>query len=534
MYRWLTLPRLIVAVLFLAIFAMAARVSVDTDTWWHLRTGQWIVAHGTIPHTDPFSFTRLGAPWRIPGWVVQVPLFWLFETFGYAGLNLFTAGLVTLTFALVYPACAGHPLLRAFTLVLAAAASGIYWSARPQIVSLALAAAFALVLHQYRWRRSNRLWLLPPLMALWANAHGGFAIGFILLGLTLAGQALAALGAGRWPLARLFPRTERTGDGAARDHGAPPEAERAEAVIPEPRGLEPPRAPDRQTFLWLSGVAAACVLAVALNPAGAELLTYPFKTVGIGALRDFIQEWQSPNFHNVETQPFLWLLLATFAAVAFSGRRADPTDMALVLGVAYLGFLAGRNMPLLAVVAPPLLTRHADALVNVVTRRLRPAHADAGSGGPVAAPAAGLPALNWLLLLALAGVAALKVAVVLPAAVNERELARFTPLNAAAYIRQARPPGPLFNSYNFGAYLTWALYPDYPVYVDGRTDLYDDAFLREYLDVALGRPGYQAVLDRAGARLVLVEADSLLADRLREAPAWRELYRDAVAVVFGR
>ncbi len=130
--------------------------------------------------------------------------------------------------------------------------------------------------------------------------------------------------------------------------------------------------------------------------------------------------------------------------------------------------------------------------------------------------------------------AALKVAVVLPAAVNERELARFTPLNAAAYIRQARPPGPLFNSYNFGAYLTWALYPDYPVYVDGRTDLYDDAFLREYLDVALGRPGYQAVLDRAGARLVLVEADSLLADRLREAPAWRELYRDAVAVVFGR
>ncbi|MBL8055766.1 MAG: hypothetical protein JNK29_03665 [Anaerolineales bacterium] len=514
MVRWLTLPRLVTALTFLAIFAMAARVSVDTDTWWHLRTGQWIMTHGAIPQTDPFSFTRQGVPWRIPGWLAQAPLYVLFERFGYGGLNLVTAGLVTLTFALVYPACTGHPLLRAFTLVLAAAASGIYWSARPQIVSLVLAAAFALILYQYRWRRVNRLWLLPPLMAVWANVHGGFAIGFILIGLTLAGQVLAALGAWR----RYRPREEAPGAPLFIDFTPTAAAD----------------LPNRQSFLWLSAILAACVLAVALNPAGAEMLTYPFKTVGIGALRDFIQEWQSPNFHNVETQPFLWLLLATFVAVAFSGRRPDATDVVLVLGLAYLGFLAGRNMPLLAVVAPPLLTRHADALVAVVRQRLRPVPAPDGPPAGEAPPAADFPALNWLLLLVLAGGAALKVAAVLPAEVNERELARFTPLAAARFIQQTHPPGPLFNSYNFGAYLTWALYPDYPVYVDGRTDLYDDAFLREYLDVALGRPGYAAAFDRAGIRLVLIEADSLLADRLRENLDWHELYRDEVAVVFGR
>ncbi len=496
MLRALTLPRLVVAITFLAIFAMAARVSADSDTWWHLRTGGWIVEHGAVPQTDPFSHTRAGAAWRIPGWIVQVPLFWLFDAFGYAGLNLFTAAAVTLTFALVYPACAGHPLLRAFALVLAAAASGIYWSARPQIVSLVLAAAFALILYDFRRNGRNRLWLLPPLMALWANAHGGFAIGFIFLALTLAGEGL------KWLWSLSFGRPS--------------------AVSRQPSALIPP-AP----LLGLIAVSFICALAVMLNPAGPEMLFYPFKTVGIGALREFIQEWQSPNFHAAETQPFLWLLLATFAVVALSRRPVDITDLTLVCGTAYLGFLAGRNVPLLAVAAPPLLTRHAAALLE----EWRGREGEAASAPPARA---GLLGLNWALLIVIGAAAALKVATVLPASVNERELRRLLPVGASEFIRRERPPGPMFNSYNFGAYLMWALYPDYPVYADGRTDLYDDVFLREYLNVALGRPGYQAVLDRHGVRLVVVEAESLLGDRLLESAGWRELYRDDVAAVYGR
>ncbi|MDW8325888.1 MAG: hypothetical protein RMK99_04915 [Anaerolineales bacterium] len=499
----LTFNRLVVALTFLAIFAMAARVAADTDTWWHLRTGQWIVAHGAIPQTDPFSHTRAGADWRIPGWIVQVPLYWLFANFGYAGLNVFTAALVTLTFALVYPACSGPPLLRAFALVLAATVSGIYWSARPQLASLVLAAAFALIL--YRWRRprspaelaggagsaltlsrqERELWLLPPLMALWANAHGGFAIGFILLALTFAGEALK-FGWAWW--------SSRNTQYALR---------------PSPRPL-----------LYLLGISLLCALAVALNPAGPERLWYPFKTVGIGALREFIQEWQSPNFHALEQQVFLWLLLATFAVVALSRRPVDVTDLVLVCGVAYLGFLAGRNVPLLAVVAPPLLTRHAAGLLAPSSDD-RPAFA-------------GNALLNWVLLVVLALAAMLKVFTVLPTSANERAIAKVSPVGAAEFIRRERPPGPMFNSYNFGGYLMWALYPEYPVFVDGRTDLYDDAFLREYLRVALGRPGYEAMLDRYGVRLVVIEADSLLGDRLSENPRWRELYRDDVAAVYGR
>ena len=499
----LTLPRLVTAITFLALFAMAMRVSADTDTWWHLRTGQWIVEHRAVPATDPFSHTRAGAAWLIPGWIVQVPMYALFAWLGYAGLNLFTAFFILLAFVFVYLACEGHPLARAFTLVLAAAASALYWSARPQIVSFALAAIFAYILWLYRWRGVNRLWVLVPLMALWANAHGGFAIGFILIGLTLAGQALSL--AGRWLQRRAAPA----------------------------EGLEPaPGDQGARGLAWLAGIGLACALAVMVNPAGPVMLLYPFKTVSIGVLQDFIQEWQSPNFHLRQAQPFLWLLFATAAVVIAARRRANLTDLLLVGGVAYLGFFSARNVALLAIVAPPVLTHHLaegwgdfTARYPAWGRRLRVS----------SAPPRGLAlAVNWILLVVVALAALAKAALALPSAANQAELAKTVPIGAADFVRRTHPAGKLFNSYNFGAYLTWALYPDYPVYVDGRTDLYNEAFLREYLDVSLGRPGYGATLEKYGVNLVLVEANSILSDRLSESAGWREAYRDALAVVYER
>jgi hypothetical protein len=302
----MTLRRLVIAITFISLFAMATRVSADTDTWWHLRTGQWIVEHGAIPQTDPFSFTKAGEPWRIPGWIVQVPMYWLFTTFGYAGLNLFTALCITVAFAFVYKACDGNPFIRAFVLVLAAAASGVYWSARPQIVSFLLAGVFVWVLHEFRWRKVNRLWLLPPLMALWANAHGGFALGFILMVMTVGGQFVSLLW--RWG-GRLL--TEK--QSALKQMWDETEIPAGDIGL--------------QGVAWLVGIGLACAVAVMLNPAGPEMLLYPFKTVSIGVLRDYIQEWQAPNFHLIEAQPFLWLLLATLGVAALSKRSINFTDL---------------------------------------------------------------------------------------------------------------------------------------------------------------------------------------------------------------
>jgi hypothetical protein len=67
--------RFIFFIAMLGVLAMALRVSIDTDTWWHLRSGAWIVEHRQILTVDPFSLTRQGQPWVYPGWLAQVVLY---------------------------------------------------------------------------------------------------------------------------------------------------------------------------------------------------------------------------------------------------------------------------------------------------------------------------------------------------------------------------------------------------------------------------------------------------------------------------
>lgn len=108
------------------------------------------------------------------------------------------------------------------------------------------------------------------------------------------------------------------------------------------------------------------------------------------------------------------------------------------------------------------------------------------------------------------------------------------PVKAVHFIQENKPAGPLFNSYNWGGYLIYKLWPAYPVYIDGRTDLYDDAFIRRYLNVVAGGEGWQHTLDQDGVNVVLIESDSTLAKFLKSDPAWSIRYQDAIATVFVR
>ena len=175
--------RLVPFVALLAVFVMAVQPSVDTDSWWHLRSGAWILENGEILKTDPFSLTRQGQPWIYPGWLSQIILFSAYNTFGYAGLNLLTGSMVLIAFAFLWATLKGKDLLRAFVLLLATAASGLYWSARPQILTLALASACLLLLEGGKEGKLKRLWILPPLIMVWVNMHGGFIVGYILIGI---------------------------------------------------------------------------------------------------------------------------------------------------------------------------------------------------------------------------------------------------------------------------------------------------------------------------------------------------------------
>ncbi|MCI0393940.1 MAG: hypothetical protein L0332_09975 [Chloroflexi bacterium] len=486
-WQRLTFDRLVTAIVFIALFTMAVRVLADTDIWWHLQSGRWMVEHQAVPRHDPFSHTRFGQRWIDHGWLAQLLLWLLFDAFSYAGPALFVSLMVTLAFYFVWLQCRdGDRWLRAFTLILAAVTSAGIWAARPQIVSFTLASVAAYLLYRYKQEDQRAIWGLPLVVLLWVNVHGGFAIAFILMVAYLFGEVGNQLlgledGIGWRRIGRL-----------------------ALAII-------------------------VCLLVVPLNPNGVRMWAYPFQTAGIGVLQDFIAEWRSPNFHELYFQPFIWLLLAALAALGLSGRQADFTDLTLVALFTYLTLLAARNIALFALVTAPVVVRYGTLALTGWRERVFRAQPPGGSQ-----PLGGYLALNWLLLALVLLAALVRISQPISAAANEAAQAESLPVAAVAYLRQVNPPGPLFNSYNWGGYVIWAL-PQYPVYVDGRTDLYGDDFLRDdYLAVILGQDGWQETLDEYGVNLLLIEPETPLARLAAGEPGWRPVYEDEMAVVIVR
>jgi hypothetical protein len=104
------------------------------------------------------------------------------------------------------------------------------------------------------------------------------------------------------------------------------------------------------------------------------------------------------------------------------------------------------------------------------------------------------------------------------------------PVGAVDFVQAEQPPGPLFNSYNWGGYVLWRLYPDYLSFVDGRTDLFDDEILNSYLAAWSGQPSWKSLFENWGIRLVMIEPDAPLVTVLQSS-GWQVLYQDSVSVV---
>jgi hypothetical protein len=488
----MTIVRLLTAITLVSVFVMAMRAPLDTDTFWHLRAGEWQVQHRALLRTDQFSHTRAGQPWINHSWLSQIVIYGAYAALGDLGLALYTAILATLGMFLIFRQCQGDPLVRAGAIIVGATAAAIFWTPRPQMASFFLSTLLLYLLWLYREKNVDRLWLIPPLVVLWANLHGGFAIGFILL-------VLATLGEGvRWLLEGVLARPPTSGEVAQR--------------------------PDLRPVLRLAAIGLISAAAVSLNPYGPSMLLYPFRTVGIGVLRDYIQEWASPNFHSLQTWPFIWLLLGTLVAVGLSPQRLDWRDAVLLAGTAYGALLAGRNITTFAIVCPPVLVTHVDAWLQERGYRLKWHHMPTGGASA---------ALNWLLLALIVGAGLVKITLSLAPQTIDRQRRENLPVEATTYLEEHRPPGPLFNSYNWGGYLIWQA-RDYPVYVDGRTDLYDDELLRVYLAIYYARPGWDERLDEAGINVVLVEPPSPLAKLLAVREDWQQAYADDVASLFVR
>lgn len=174
-----------------------------------------------------------------------------------------------------------------------------------------------------------------------------------------------------------------------------------------------------------------------------------------------------------------------------------------------------------------VLTRHAAPVIDGLTNTLGIHTSTPTASGKRSAR------LNAIILVLLISAVILKVALIYPDKINVDAFKAYLPLGAVEYMNSNQPEGRLFNPYNWGGYLLWGL-PGYPVFVDGRTDLYDDEIINKWLTVARVEDGWQDILDEYGVNLVLIEPRSMLDRTLAVDPAWSPIYEDAISILYQR
>jgi hypothetical protein len=488
---YLSARTLLAFVFMLMIFTLAARQIIDPDFWWHLKSGQYLIETVSIPKSDIFSNVFSGKEWITHEWLSEVFMYSIYRTVGFGGLIVTFSLLITAGFAIAYRRCAkrvGHVYVAGFAVLLGALAAGPTWGVRPQVFSFLFASIFLSLLERYQEQPTRRsIWWLVPLMVLWVNMHAGFAVGIVLISLVIVGTVLDQALLQRESFAVVWRRL-------------------------------------RSLVLGLIG----CVAAVVVNPSGARMYSYPFETLTSQAMMKFIEEWRTPNFHELMFQPLALLILAVIGALALSRKRISFVQLLLLLSTAWAMLRSGRNAPFFILVAVPILAEHSWAWLT--SQRwgqwlTKPETREVGAGARLKI------ALN-VLLLVIVPLGLVFVRVQGTVANQPSVEAEKFPTAALEFMRVNKPPQPLYNEYHWGGYLIWKLYPDYRVFIDGRADVYGDAFFEEFMATHAGESHWRESLDKYGVRTVLISPDSALASLLRQDQSWQNVFEDRQAVIF--
>jgi len=480
----LTIRQLFFILLFLGLFLMTLRPIADPDFWWHLRTGQLIVQNHAIPHTDSFSFTNNGKPWVAHEWLSELFMYGLYRLGSYGLLIFAFSLLITGSFFLAYLRSPQEslPYVAGFTLLLGAISTAPTWGVRPQMISLFISSLFLYLLDRYRKEGKLRFIIPLPLITLvWVNLHAGYFLGLAIMAIYIAGELIDLL-----------------------------KADFKKIVNSDGLSIK--------SILILCAVLGISILATLVNPNGFHIIFYPFQTLTNQAMQQFIQEWFSPDFHQMEWQPLAWFILAFIGAGMLGKKPISPTKILLTLVFGYAALRSMRFVPLFAIVTVPILAEQLGSLVRFQSE--------------VKAPSRILKWMTPILLISFMLLVSMRYIQVIQE--QSRSIAENFPKAAVDWIAENRPEGYLFNSYGWGGYIIWRLYPQYPVYIDGRADIYGDKFIYAYTNVYRARPGWEQVLDSQAVRLVLVEPESGLASDLRQSPVWAIEFEDQISVVFSR
>ena len=466
--------------LFLADPSGWERLVTDGDTALHTRTGDFILDHGSIPTADPFSFTKPGERWFAFQWLTAVVYALLNRWAGLKGILLLSGAAIALTSTILVRdmVLRGASGLVAMLLALMASnAMSIHFHARPHLFTLLFLAAAHYLIARDLERPGWRIWLLAPLMLAWVNMHSGFPVLLASLGLLVLARAI-----------------ERDWEGMKR-------------------------------YGILTAVCAALTLA---NPNGLELHRHISRFLNNQWTLEHVNEYQSPVFRSEAMYYFMAILFGGLIAVRGLLERRQWHSVLWLLFFGAGSLVSARHVPIFIVIALPPIALELTRLLNgwaesagrkstaQVLREI--AEKSTTRLAPVSAWALGL-----------LGAAAL-LASSWPADFS----GRFFPNKLVRKHADAIAASRVFTTDQWGDYLLWVNYPRQKVFIDGRSDFFQQQIGDEYLRIHDGRRGWREALDRFRVDMVLAAPESAVYGLLANEPGWEIVDKDKQAGLYRR
>jgi hypothetical protein len=438
----------------------------DSDTYWHIAVGRWILDQGALPHTDIYSFTRNGEPWISSSWLAQVLYALAFEGAGWAGPVMLASASIASAFAL-FAFVLGSRVPARYAIAVALwvlLLSVSHMFARPHVLVLPLMIAWVHgLLRASEQREPPSFWLLP-LLALWANLHGGFVFGLTLV----APIALDAL----W------------------------NAEKAQRV----------RVAMRWALFAVAALAACCV-----TPYGWNSILASRKILDLGELLHLIYEWMPVDFGHFGA--FEGCILASIGAALYFGVRLTPPRILLLLGLLHMALSHVRNVEIFALLAPLVVLTPLSSQFSLQ---------------PAGFSRTGFPAISAVMLAAILAAPSWALATARPPVPPANQ----APAAAVEVLKQhgARR---ILNDLPFAGYF---ISRGIPVFVDGRAELYGEAFVMDYYR-AMQLKDVNVLLELLGRYdidAVALTPATPAARFMDHAAGWKRLHADDRAVIHMR
>jgi hypothetical protein len=514
--RWLPNINWVRAIVCPAVVFIATSLDrgYQTDFWHHIACGREIARTGTIVDAEPFAFTVVGQPARDANWLTQLTYFRLHEIGGLALVQTVNSLMLAIAAGGLVWICrrrGGSMLVAAGVSVFAFAGIWQTLLIRPQSVSILLFVTLYAILLEAEQRR--RLLALPPvLMALWANVHGGFPIGLLLIGAFITGViAERIVGSLRKRFASSRP--------AGWDPRPADVAEDAALGIRRGRGL----------LRGLIACLAACLAATLVNPYGAGIYKYVVALSATASDRQ-VEEWMPPSMNLWVGRVWLASVAGLILLLAFAPRRPRTRELIAAMCFLPLACASVRMVPWWLLAVSPVAAM-------IIGRNLALAACPKRSAAPRPSFAAG----------------AMLAAIVAVVALSTPWLEGYNPVfgtlrpaarpeaNIQAMVDRIKPHGPtrssrVFSRLEWGEYLVWSAHPKASVFMDGRIEIYPDDVWQQYHAITCARADWQSILDAHGVDYLLLDTafHGELMPRVESSERWRRIDAAGPAVLYER